>query len=46
MSKYHTYKIKLLTTGQIVETMAKDSIDAREIIADLYDVAYDQTELV
>ena len=46
MSEYHTYKVRLTTTGQVIETMAKDGIEARAILADLYGVEYDQTELV
>ena len=46
MSKYTTFRVKILTTGQIVEWMAKDSIDAREGVADFYEVAYEQTKII
>ena len=46
MSKYITFKVKILTTGQVVEWLAKDSIDAREGVADFYEVDYEQTKLV
>ena len=46
MSKYITFRVKILTTGQVVEGMAKDSIDAREGVADFYEIAYEQTKLI
>ena len=46
MSKYITFRVKILTTGQIVEWLAKDSIDAREGVADFYEVDYEQTKLI
>ena len=46
MSKYKTYKVRIATTGQIVEWLAKDSTNAREGVADFYEVDYEQTEIV
>lgn len=46
MSKYITFRIKILTTGQVVEWLAKDGIDAREGVADFYGVDYEQTKLI
>lgn len=46
MSKYITFRIKILTTGQVVEWLAKDGIDARESVADFYNVDYEQTKLI
>lgn len=46
MTKYYTYKVKLLTTGVTYEIMAKDGIDAREQAADMFDIEFDQTQLI
>jgi len=46
MSKYITFKIRIISTGDIIEEMAKDVIDAREMVADMYDVDYDDTEAI
>ena len=46
MSKYTTFRVKILTTGQVVEWLAKDGIDAREGVADFYEVDYKQTKII
>ena len=46
MSKYITFRVKILTTGQVVEWLAKNGIDAREGVADFYGVDYKQTKLI
>lgn len=46
MSKCTTFRVKILTTGQVVEWMAKDGIDAREGVSDFYEVDYEQTKIV
>ena len=40
MSKYITFRVK------IVEWLAKDGIDAREGVADFYEVDYEQTKII
>lgn len=46
MSKYYTYKVKILTTGQVVKELAKDGVSAREQVADIFDIEFDQTQLI
>lgn len=46
MAKYITYTILDRTTGNTFTTMAKDRIDAIEQVADLYDLDYDNLEVV
>ena len=45
MSKYMTFKV-LLPDDEIVEQLAKDSIQALELVADFYEVPYDALTLV
>lgn len=46
MSKYIEYKIQDTRTGQVFTTLAKDRIDAKEQVADLYEIDYDFLEVI
>lgn len=46
MSKYITFRVKIISTGDVYETLAKDRVDAREMAADFYEVDYDDTECI
>lgn len=46
MSTHLKWKVQDIRTGQVYETMAKDRIDAKEQVADMYDLDYDQLEVV
>ena len=41
-----TFRVKILTTGQVGEWRAEDGIDARAGVAAFYGVDYEQTKLI
>ena len=46
MRKYTAFRVKILTTGQVVEWIAENGNQAREGVADFYEVDYEQTKIV
>ena len=46
MNKYHTYQVLDKTTGSVHSMLAKDGIEAREQLADMLEIAYDDTTLI
>jgi|SaaInlStandDraft_3_1057020.scaffolds.fasta_scaffold03247_9 hypothetical protein len=46
MSKYITFRVRIISTGEIIEELAKDSIDARCQVADMFDIDFEDTKLI
>ena len=46
MSKHIKWRVQDTRTGQVFTTLAKDSIDAKEQVADFYDLDYDYLQVI